>query len=76
MESQHYNKYYFVNKAKERILATIVASVLLCTTLKLTTKIISQKITSLLQIAEEQQGFRSRRSCNDAVFVIRQKLRN
>lgn len=45
---------------------------LLCTTLKLTTKIISNKITSLTQISEEQQGFRNGRSCNDAVFVIRQ----
>lgn len=45
---------------------------LLCTTLKLTTKIISNKITSLTQISEEQQGFRTGRSCNDAIFVIRQ----
>lgn len=45
---------------------------LLSTTLKLTTRIISNKINSITQISEEQQGFRSGRSCNDAVFVIRQ----
>ena len=45
---------------------------LLNTTLKLTTKIITAKINSLTSLTEEQQGFRSGRSCTDAVFVIRQ----
>ncbi|XP_030768214.1 uncharacterized protein LOC115891795 [Sitophilus oryzae] len=45
---------------------------LLSTTLKLTTKVITTKINDLTCLADEQQGFRSGRSCTDAVFVIRQ----
>lgn len=45
---------------------------LLNSTLKLTTKIITNKIGSIITLSDEQQGFRSGRSCTDAVFVIRQ----
>lgn len=45
---------------------------LLSTTLKLTTKVITNKINDLTSLADEQQGFRSGRSCTDAVFIIRQ----
>lgn len=45
---------------------------LLSTSLKLTTKIITNKINRVTSLADEQQGFRSGRSCTDAVFVIRQ----
>ena len=33
--------------------------ILLCTTLKLTTKIITNKINKRISLADEQQGFRS-----------------
>ena len=45
---------------------------LFSTSLKLTTKIITNKINEYTSLADEQQGFRSGRSCTDAVFVIRQ----
>ena len=44
---------------------------LLSTSLKLLTKIITNK-DGLLSLQNEQQGFRSGRSCKDAVFVLRQ----
>lgn len=45
---------------------------LLDTTLKLTTKVITNKINGLTSLQDEQQGFRRGRSCVDAVFVLRQ----
>ena len=45
---------------------------LLSTSLKLLTKIITNKINGLISLQDEQQGFRSGRSCTDAVFVLRQ----
>lgn len=39
---------------------------------KVITKIFTTKITSTTTLAEEQQGFRTGRSCTDAVFVMRQ----
>lgn len=45
---------------------------LLNTSLKLTTKIITEKLSSLTEHQEEQQGFRKGRSCTDAIFVVRQ----
>lgn len=45
---------------------------LLNSSLKLLTKIITTKINEATSLSEEQQGFRSGRSCNDAVFTIRQ----
>ena len=45
---------------------------LLSTSLKLLTKIITNKINGLISLQHEQQGFRSGRSCTDAVFVLRQ----
>ena len=45
---------------------------LLSTSLKLTIKIIKNKINKYTSLADEQQGFRSERSCTYAVFVIRQ----
>lgn len=45
---------------------------LLDTGLKITTKIIANLINSHTTLAEEQQGFRCGRSCNDAIFIIRQ----
>lgn len=45
---------------------------LLSSTLKLITKIITNKINSIISLSDEQQGFRTGRSCTDAVFVIRQ----
>ena len=44
---------------------------LLCTNLKLTTKIITNKINEHISLADEQQGFRSGKSCTDAIFVIK-----
>lgn len=45
-------------------------------TLKLTTNVITNKFNALVVLAEEQQGFRSGSSCNDAVFVLRQAVEN
>lgn len=45
---------------------------LLNTMLKLTTKVITNLINSRITLSEEQQGFRTGRSCTDAVFIIRQ----
>lgn len=45
---------------------------LLNTTLKLVTKIITNKIKALPTLGDEQQRFRSERSCTDAVFILRQ----
>ena len=45
---------------------------LLNTTLKLTTKILTNIINSMITLSDEQQGFRTGRSCTDAVFVMRQ----
>ncbi|XP_043499919.1 uncharacterized protein LOC122522697 [Polistes fuscatus] len=45
---------------------------LLCTTLKLVTKVISNLISERITLAYEQQGFRPGRSCTDAAFVVRQ----
>ena len=45
---------------------------LLLTILKLTTKIITNKINERISLAGEQRGFRSGRSCVDTIFVMRQ----
>lgn len=45
---------------------------LLNTHLKLTTSIISDNILKMIQLQDEQQGFRRGRSCVDAIFIIRQ----
>lgn len=45
---------------------------LLDTMLKVLTKIIANKINLYTTFSEEQQGFRSGRSCTDAIFVMRQ----
>ncbi|XP_065174094.1 uncharacterized protein [Atheta coriaria] len=45
---------------------------LLSTTLKITTRIISNKILERTTFGDEQQGFRTGRSCNDAIFILRQ----
>ena len=45
---------------------------LLNTHLKLTTKIISNKLSQLMNLHDKQQGFRKGRSCVDAIFAIRQ----
>lgn len=45
---------------------------LLCTVLKLTTKIIARRLEGDLYLEDEQQGFHKGRSCNDAIFIIRQ----
>lgn len=45
---------------------------LLSTSLKLLTKIIADKISSIMPIREEQQGFRRNRSTTDALFILRQ----
>lgn len=45
---------------------------LLSTTLKLTTRIITEKLKTIITLEDEQQVFRSGRSCNDAIFLIRQ----
>jgi hypothetical protein len=47
---------------------------LLNTRLKLTTRIITQKSTERIQLKEEEQGFRSGRSCTDAIFIIRENI--
>jgi hypothetical protein len=47
---------------------------LLNTRLKLTTRIIAQKNTERIQLKEEEQGFRSGRSCTDAMFTIRENI--
>ena len=46
--------------------------ILLNTTLKIVTKIIQNKLIRILKLEDEQQGFRSGRSCVDAVFIMRQ----
>ena len=45
---------------------------LLSTYFKLTTAIIDKKLTNIVTIEDEQQGFRCGRSCTDTIFVIRQ----
>ncbi|XP_056636715.1 uncharacterized protein LOC130445195 [Diorhabda sublineata] len=45
---------------------------LLDTTLKLVTKVITNKINAITSLSKEQQSFRSGRSCVDAVFILRQ----
>lgn len=40
------------------------------TTIILTIRIITNKINKFISLLDEQQGFRSGRSCTDAVFVI------
>ena len=45
---------------------------LLNTHLKLTTKIVSNKLSRIIKLHDEQQGFRKGRSCVDAIFAIRQ----
>lgn len=45
---------------------------LLNTTLKLTTRLLANKILAHTTLSDEQQGFRKGRSCNDAIFIIRQ----
>ena len=45
---------------------------LLNITLKLTTKILTNIINSMITVSDEKQGFRTGRSCTDAVFVMRQ----
>mgnify|MGYP000420915844 FL=1 len=45
---------------------------LLDTAHKLMTKVITNKLNSIISLSDEQQGFRSGRSCVDAVFVLRQ----
>lgn len=45
---------------------------LLDSCLKLTTKIITNKLTEIITLQDEQQGFRKNRSCTDAIFIIRQ----
>ena len=36
------------------------------------TNVITNKLNSIISLSDEQQGFRSGRSCVDAVFVLRQ----
>ena len=45
---------------------------LLNSMLKITTKIIQNKLTEMIPLCEEQQGYRLGRSCIDAIFVVRQ----
>jgi endonuclease/exonuclease/phosphatase family metal-dependent hydrolase len=45
---------------------------LLCSTLKLLTSILRDKMESIITNREEQQGFRSNRSTTDAIFILRQ----
>lgn len=45
---------------------------MLHTTLKLVTKVITNLIEEQITLNEEQWGFRSRRLCTDATFVVRQ----
>ena len=40
--------------------------------LKLTTAIVAEKLTKIVNSEDEQQGFRRGRSCTDAIFVVRQ----
>ncbi|KAK9881036.1 hypothetical protein WA026_014379 [Henosepilachna vigintioctopunctata] len=47
---------------------------LLDSMLKLITKIFTTKINSITTLADQQQGFRTGRSCTDAIFVMRQVL--
>lgn len=44
----------------------------LFTTLKLMTKIISNKINECISLSGEQQVFRSERFCTDPIFIVRQ----
>jgi hypothetical protein len=42
------------------------------TTLKLTTKILTNKLSEIVDLEDEQQGFRAGRSCVDAIFILKQ----
>jgi hypothetical protein len=42
------------------------------TTLQLTTEEMKDKINTIISLAEEQQDFRSGRSCTGAIFIMRQ----
>jgi hypothetical protein len=54
-------------KARKQTLTTI-EELIYQTTPKLT-RIVTQKITKKVELEEQQQGFRSGRSCTDAVFI-------
>jgi hypothetical protein len=47
---------------------------LLYRTLKLSTKILTIKLNERIELADEQQGFRSGRSCIDAIFILWQVI--
>lgn len=49
---------------------------LLSISLNFFTKIIADRITSIVPINEEQQGFRENRSTTDALFIIKQVVEN
>jgi len=40
--------------------------------LDVTTKLISQKLTEIILVCDEKQGFRREHSCADAIFTVRQ----
>jgi hypothetical protein len=44
------------------------------TTLKLTTKILANKLSEIVDLEDEQQGFRTGRSCVDAIFILKQVM--
>ena len=58
-------------KGERRLPDNYRAINLLNTHLKLTTKIIPNKLDKIIKIHDEQQGFRRNRSCIDAIFAIR-----
>jgi hypothetical protein len=46
------------------------------TTLKLTTKTLTNKLSEIVDLEDEQQGFRARQPCVDAIFILKQKQKN
>ena len=41
---------------------------------KLMTKVITNKLNSIISLSDEQHGFRSARSCVDAVYILRKMV--
>lgn len=66
--------YHYSRSAKKRCQKSVEAINFLNTTLNVLTKIINLKLTSYADLADEQQGFRSCRSCGDAILLFRKLL--
>lgn len=59
-------------KSDRKILDNYQGILLLDIILKLTTEILSKRISDIITLSDEQQGFKSGRSCLDAIYVVHQ----